>query len=88
VWSMGRQLGDPEGSLRHDEPALLRFETPLAHVPYDSVMRSHLDGPAADDRIDEVLAGYDRRGVPVMWVVQPSGATPSPRTRRRPGPRS
>ena len=72
LWSMWRQFGDPEGCLRHDEPALLRFETPLAHVPYNSVMRSHLDGPGADDRIDEVLAGYDRRGVPVMWVVHPT----------------
>jgi GNAT superfamily N-acetyltransferase len=72
LWGMWAQFGLADGCRLVDEPDLLRFETPLTHVPYNSVMRFHGDGNGVDGRIDEALAAYDARGVPLMWVLHPS----------------
>jgi GNAT superfamily N-acetyltransferase len=72
LWGMWAQFGLADGCRLVDEPDLLRFETPLACVPYNSVMRFRADGNGVDDRIDEVLAAYDTRAVPLMWVLHPS----------------
>lgn len=78
LWSMWRHFGLGDGCRLVDEPGLLRFETPVGHLPYNSVMRTHLDGGDAtdaddvDDVIAAVLAGYRARGVPPMWLVHPT----------------
>ena len=73
LWSMWAQFGRGDGCRLVDEPQLLRFETPLAHLPYNSVVRCRLeDGADADATVGAVLAGYRARGVPPMWLVHPS----------------
>jgi len=68
MWSA---FGRGEGCLLVDEPALLRFETPLAHVPYNAIMRFQVDR-RVDETVDELLDSYSRREVPLMWVVHPT----------------
>jgi ribosomal protein S18 acetylase RimI-like enzyme len=78
LWSMWSQFGRGEGCRLHDEPRLMRFETPIRHVPYNSVMRfrmEHSDGDV-DGAVDDVLDRYRKRDVPIMWVVHPT-ARPS-----------
>ena len=73
LWSMWRQFGRGEGCRLVDEPGLLRFETPLALVPYNTVLRFRADDAGGDEeRIDAVLAAYRERDVPVMWIVHPT----------------
>jgi GNAT superfamily N-acetyltransferase len=71
LWDMWSAFGRGEGCTLVDTPGLLRFETPIPHIPYNSVMRFRLEG-RVDDTIDEVLAGYTSRRVPLMWVVHPT----------------
>ena len=59
---------------------MLRFETPLAHTPYNSVMRFQV-GDFVDETIDAVLDSYQQTRVPVMWVVHPT-AQPADLTER------
>ena len=61
-WSKGRLL---------DDGGALRFETPIARLPYNAVIRSHL-GDDADDTIARVIASARSRGVDCMWIVHPS----------------
>ena len=72
LWSLWQVFGRGDGGVLVDTPELLRFETPVHHVPYNSVMRFRVDGPDADARIDETLDRYLGRQVPLMWVVHPS----------------
>lgn len=79
VWSTWRNWGLGEGCRLIDEPELMRYETPLAHVPYNSVMRFRLDGSGhgdgdsdSDEAIDAVIATYQERGVPLVWLVHPT----------------
>jgi GNAT superfamily N-acetyltransferase len=72
LWSMWAQFGRGAGCTLVDEPPLLRFETPLRVVPYNSVMRTHLADDVADEVIDRTLARYDALGAPPVWVVHPS----------------
>lgn len=71
LWSMWSAFGRGEGCRLVDEPQLLRFETPLRHAPYNSIMRFRVDG-SVDDAIADALEPYERRSVPVMWVVHPT----------------
>jgi ribosomal protein S18 acetylase RimI-like enzyme len=71
LWSMWSAFGRGDECQLIDEPELLRFETPLAYAPYNSVMRFRYT-ERVDDAIDAVLEPYARRNVPVMWVVHPS----------------
>jgi GNAT superfamily N-acetyltransferase len=71
LWSMWRQFGQGEGCHLVDEPDLLRFETPLPHVPYNAVLRFRCDH-RVDEAVDAVLATYRARSVPVVWVVHPT----------------
>ena len=80
LWSMWSAFGRGEGCRLIDEPGMLRFETPLAHTPYNSVMRFRV-GDFVDETIDAVLDSYQQRGVPVMWVVHPT-AQPADLTER------
>ncbi len=68
LWSLWRQFGSGEGCRLIDEPAVLRFETPVPHVPYNTVLR--FSGDDAD--LDAVLAAYRSRRVPLVWVLHPT----------------
>ncbi|HUP75797.1 MAG TPA: GNAT family N-acetyltransferase [Acidimicrobiales bacterium] len=71
LWSMWSAFGRGEGCRLVDEPGLLRFETPLGHTPYNSVMRFRCND-RVDEMIDSVMGSYEQREVPVMWVVHPT----------------
>jgi GNAT superfamily N-acetyltransferase len=67
-----RRFGLYPGAQLFDEDGVLWFESPIAHLPYNAVIRSRI----AEDRADAVAEGVDRRfrgrSVPYMWVVRPS----------------
>lgn len=71
LWSMWAQFGRGEGCVLVDEPDLLRFETPLAKIPYNSVFRFR-GTDDVDGQVDDIVTGYEQRGVPMMWVVHPT----------------
>ena len=73
LWDMWSAFGRGEACTLVDTPELLRFETPIPHVPYNSVMRARLVADV-DEQIDEILQSYGSRGVPLMWVVHPTAA--------------
>jgi len=65
----------PRGEL-HEKNGLLWFETPIKHLPYNGVIRTHLGEAAdADATIAAVLERFRARDVQNLWVVHPS-ATP------------
>lgn len=65
----------PRGVLR-EEAGLVAFETPIASLPYNGVIRTWAgEGPAADAAIAATASRYRERGVQFLWVVHPS-ATP------------
>jgi GNAT superfamily N-acetyltransferase len=70
LWDMWSLFGRGEGCTLVDTPAMMRFETPIPFVPYNSVMRFRVD-ERVDETIDEVLDAYAERAVPLMWVVHP-----------------
>lgn len=60
----------PEGGLVDDRGAL-RYETPVPKVPYNGVIRSHLEGDP-DAVVTDTLGSFAARSVECMWVVHPS----------------
>jgi ribosomal protein S18 acetylase RimI-like enzyme len=60
----------PKGEL-HDERGLLWFETPIAHLPYNGVIRTRIEGDT-DTAIGELLQRFRLRGVEFFWLVHPS----------------
>ncbi len=52
----------------------LRYETPIPHLPYNGILRTHLDVDEAETAIDAVLDSFRRRGVSFVWWVHPSCA--------------
>lgn len=61
----------------HDENGLLWFETPIAHLPYNGVIRTRLDdGADADVTIAASLERFRAREVECFWFAHPS-ATPA-----------
>ena len=47
----------------------------MRHLPYNAVVRTHLEPQTADAALDFVLSRYRERGVDFMWIDHPS-ATP------------
>lgn len=72
LWSMWRQFGQGEGCRLIDTPEVLRFETPIRYVPYNSVLRFTADGSNVDALIDDTLAAYPPDERPLVWMVHPS----------------
>lgn len=70
----------PKGALVEDR-GTLRYETPIAHLPYNAVLRTRLAEDAADEVIAHVVDSYARRGVDFAWWVTPS-STPADLTAR------
>lgn len=71
LWSMWSNFGRGQGCRLIDEPEVLRFETPLAHVPYNTVLRFRVED-GVDETIDSVVGSYQARGVPLVWIVHPT----------------
>ena len=60
----------PSGRLV-DEDGVLRYETPIPHLPYNGVIRTQITGdPGAT--ISAVVESFQHRGVPFLWWEHPS----------------
>jgi GNAT superfamily N-acetyltransferase len=80
-WS---NFGRWPGASLHDETGVLWFETPIAHLPYNAVIRTAIPAEIeADKVIGRVAAGFRQRSVPFLWVQRPSDR-PTDRGRRLP----
>ncbi len=64
----------PKSRLDHRD-GLLRLETPIKHLPYNGIIRTHL-GNTADADITTVIEHFHARDIPYFWFVHPS-ATPA-----------
>ena len=71
-WS---QFGRWPKSRLVDSDGLLRLETPIKHLPYNGIVRTHL-GNTADADIATVTERFHSRDTPWFWFVHPS-ATPA-----------
>jgi ribosomal protein S18 acetylase RimI-like enzyme len=68
-----RHFGLYPGARLVDEHGVLRFESPLACLPYNAVIRTRI--PPSHDAAPvavEIDARYRARAVPYMWVLRPS----------------
>jgi ribosomal protein S18 acetylase RimI-like enzyme len=70
----------PRGEL-HEKQGLVWIEAPMKHLPYNAVVRTHLEPHTADAALDFLLTRYRERGVDFMWIDHPS-ATPDDLGRR------
>lgn len=61
-----------EGRLHDDEHALW-YESPIAALPYNGVLR--FDAAADDALMDRICARFRERKVPFVWFMPPSGAS-------------
>jgi ribosomal protein S18 acetylase RimI-like enzyme len=65
----------PRGRL-YENDELVRFETPIRHLPYNGVIRTRLaNSSSTDRRIADVLDSYRECDVQLFWLDHPS-ATP------------
>jgi GNAT superfamily N-acetyltransferase len=71
LWSLWSRFGRGEGCVLHERPEVLRFDTPIHQLPYNTVLRFIVAGDP-DRQIDDVFDHYRRRDVPFMWIVHPS----------------
>jgi len=60
----------PKGEL-HEEDGVLWFETPIAHLPYNGVIRTRIDG-ASGSVIARLISRFRSRGVQFFWFAHPS----------------
>jgi len=68
-----RHFGGYPGASLRDEDGVLWFESPIRHLPYNWVIRTHIPGDRDPDAvIDRVAASFRARDVPFMWVQRPS----------------
>jgi GNAT superfamily N-acetyltransferase len=72
LWATWSNFGRAPGCTLHDEGDLLWFETPIPFHPYNTVLKFQVEQDV-DRRIDELLGHLATRGVPVLWIVHPSG---------------
>jgi len=71
LWSMWANFGRGERCRLIDEPDVMRFETPLAYVPYNTIVRFRVED-RVDEVLDSILDAYRARGVPLVWIVHPT----------------
>jgi GNAT superfamily N-acetyltransferase len=70
-----RRFGLYPGAQLFDEDGVLWFESPIAHLPYNAVIRSRTTEDRADAVVERVDRRFRGRSVPYMWVLRP-GDTP------------
>jgi len=71
-WS---HLGRWASGVLVEEDGVLRYETPIPHLPYNGVIRTEITA-AADPAavVSAVAESFERRGVPFIWWEHPSCA--------------
>jgi putative acetyltransferase len=72
LWATWSNFGRAPGCSLHDEGDLLWFETPIPFHPSNTILEFQVERDV-DRRIDELLRHLATRGVPVLWIVHPSG---------------
>ena len=55
-----------------DEGGVLRYETPIPHLPYNGVIRTAISGGDPGKAVNAVVESFQRRGVPFIWWEHPS----------------
>lgn len=55
-----------------DEGGVLRYETPIPHLPYNGVLRTAITRDDPSETIGAVVESFNRRGVPFIWWEHPS----------------
>jgi ribosomal protein S18 acetylase RimI-like enzyme len=71
-WHQWRIFGLGPGGRLEDTDECLAYETPVAQVPYNAVLRFRPKGGGIDARIAALLEPYRRRNVPLAWLLHPS----------------
>lgn len=75
LWSLWSRFGLGQGCALYDEDGALWFDTPIATLPYNAVIRFDVVSEP-DRRIDALFAHYRDREVPFLWIVHPSARPP------------
>lgn len=70
-WETWSNFGLAPGCALHDDGDTLWFETPIPIIPYNVVLKFHVERNI-NQKIDEIISCYTRRKVSFLWVVQPS----------------
>ncbi len=55
-----------------DEDGVLRYETPIPHLPYNGVLRTAISEGDPGEVVTAVVESFQRRGVPFIWWEHPS----------------
>ncbi len=71
LWSFWANFGRVEGSRLHDTPELMWFETPIAALPYNAVLRTKQAGPI-EPIADELFAHFEAAQKPFFWLLHPT----------------
>jgi ribosomal protein S18 acetylase RimI-like enzyme len=72
-----RLFGLYPGSELRDEDGVLWFESPIAYLPYNAVIRTRIGVETDVDRVVARTAhGFHARNVPFMWVWRPTDKPP------------
>ena len=61
----------PPGALI-DENGVLRYETPIPHLPYNGVIRTEIADGDPEGTIADVVGSFERRSAPFLWWQHPS----------------
>jgi len=80
LWETWSIFGRGPGCSLYESDDLLWFETPIPIVPYNGVLRSHLQ-TNADRKIDSVIEHFAKRQAQFMWIIHPSSSPPDLRAR-------
>lgn len=72
-----RRFGGYPGASLHEQDGVTWFESEIAHLPYNAVIRSRIpEGADVKDVVTRVAGGFRRRNVPFMWVQLPNDHPP------------
>jgi GNAT superfamily N-acetyltransferase len=71
LWQLWSRFGRGDGCALHATSDAIWFDTPVPSLPYNGVIRFAVPNDS-DMRIDAIVAHYERRGVPFLWIVHPS----------------
>jgi GNAT superfamily N-acetyltransferase len=68
-WS---HLGQWAAGALVDMGGVLRYETPIPHLPYNGVLRTAITERDPGEAVNAVVESFQRRGVPFIWWEHPS----------------
>ncbi len=71
MWAQWSQFGVPDGCVFERSGGTYALKTPIATFPYNGVFR-FVESDGVDDRIDRLIADYEKRRVDHFWVVHPT----------------